>query len=133
MTKQELPIEDYSYNHWMSVQDQVKVLQGAHRGCGQCFEGSKPSKFRENTLESFEAALKPMDVEMNPIADFVHANLIVCGDKRVFCYSDIAMAMNGKATTAHGQNFKQMQECAADGKIKTIPQLNGDVSRSSLP
>lgn len=128
LTKQEMPIEDYSYNYWLS-QPEEKILLGAHRGCGDSFFGSKPSQHRENTFNSFAHACAAIEDEK---ADFIHADLIVTGDKHVICYSNIGLAMYGKKTMVHSQNFHKIQEAAKEGKIKNFEQLDGEISRSKL-
>ena len=116
------------YNHWLS-QPEEKILLGAHRGCGDSFFGPKPSKHRENTFNSFEHACAAIEDEK---ADFIHADLIVTGDKHVICYSNIGLAIHGKKTMVHSQNFHKIKEAAKDGKIKNFEQLDGEVSRSKL-
>ena len=116
------------YNYWLS-QPEEKILRGAHRGCGDSFFGPKPSQHRENTFNSFEHACAAIEDEK---ADFIHADLIVTGDKHVICYSNIGLAMYGKKTMVHSQNFHKIKEAAKDGKIKNFEQLDGEVSRSKL-
>merc|ERR1712117_295275 len=128
LTCQNLPFEDYSYNFWLS-QPQDSIINGCHRGCGESFFGKNPSKFRENTFDSFEHACASIEDEK---ATFLHTNLIVTGDKHVICYSDIGLAMYGKKTMVNCQNFNKLKEAADAGKIKNLAQVDGEISKKDL-
>lgn len=96
-------------------------IKGAHRGSGSSFKAvlAKRSKYRENTIESFnQAAANGLDM--------IEFDVQLTKDNVPVVYHDLCLGVDNQMTTVSENYYQHLVEAAADGNIQSMFSLLGE-------
>ena len=99
--------------------NQPKTILSGHRGSGSSFKSNlkRRSKYRENTIESFNKA------HQNG-AQAVEFDVQITKDNQIIVYHDLLLGIDNKMTSCRANNLEFLKEAAEKGNLQSEFELN---------